>query len=162
MQGDKDNFMELEGLLINIALSSTTAALISVILSHYFQTKFFKSQAEAGYIQAKVRLYSLILFYIEKMRLAAKALGHGEEKYVFKEREIDGIIRELNDAVKEKLDLINPEALKNWLELQTIIYREPALERMKKLRELILQEYNTQIIPRYRKIVGEEPRQLTY
>ena len=154
--------MNLEELLMTIALSSTTAAFISTILAHYFQTRFFKSQTEAGYIQAKVRLYSLILFYIEKMRLAGEVLGLGKAKYVFKKGEIDEIIKELNEAIKEKLDLINPEALKNWLELQTILYQKPALERIEKLRELILKEYNEEVIPKYRKIVGKEPRQLKY
>lgn len=154
--------MELGEVLITIALSSTTAGIISVILSHHFQTRLFKRQSEAGYIQAKVRLYSLILFYIEKMRLAGIALGLGNEKYVFKKGEIDDIIKELNEAIKEKIDLLNPEALKNWLELQVIVYQQPVLERIKKLRELILQEYNEEIIPKYRKIVGGEPRQLRY
>lgn len=152
--------MTLEEFLINLLLSSATAALISGILSHYLQMKIFKAQSEAGYIQAKVRLYSLILFYIEKMRLTGRVLGHGEESYMFTREEIEDVVTELNDAIKERVDLLNPRILENWLELQVDIYREPALPRMNELRELILQEYNDDLIPKYRKIVGEEPRRL--
>jgi len=154
--------MELGDFLINIALSSTTAALISGLFEYVFENRQFKRQAEAGYIQAQVRLYSLILFYLEKMRLAGVALGVGDDRYLFKKGEIDGIINELNQAMKDKLDLLNPEALRNWLELQLIIYQEACLPRIRKLRELILQEYNNEIIPKYQKIVGKEVRKLEY
>lgn len=154
--------MTLEEFLINIALSSSTAALVSGVLNYFFKIRIFRRESEAGYMQAKAGLYSLILFYLEKMRSAARVLGHGEEKYVFKKGEIDETIKEINDAIKEKLHLLSPEAVRNWLELQAVVYQEASLPRVKRLRELLLQEYNDEIIPKYQKIVGKEARKLKY
>jgi len=158
--------MDLTEFVLTIALSSTMAAIVTTVLGYFLGERQFKREKQAGYIQEKVRLYSLILFHLEAMHLHNIALG-GEDGYSWGEKHpIEEIIREIDEAIRPRLDLLNPEALKNWLEAQPMLYNieliADGLACLAAFHELVLREYNEEIIPAYRKIVGPEPRTLEY
>jgi hypothetical protein len=111
--------MDLTEFVLTIALSSTMAAIVTAVLGYFLGERRFKRESQADYIQSKVRLYSLILFHLEAMHLHGIALGGTDDVYSWGgEHPIEGIIREIDEAMKSRLDLLNPEALKNWLEAQ--------------------------------------------
>jgi hypothetical protein len=161
--------MDLTEFVLAIALSSTMAAIVTVVLSYFVQERRFKHESEARYLRAKVRLYSLILFHLTAMRLHNIVLGGSGESYSWGKRHpLEEIIREIDTAIKPRLDLLNPEALRNYLEAQPMLYTREALtlgdgiSSLATFHDLVLREYNEELIPAYRKIVGPEPRKLEY
>jgi len=147
----------LQGLLLNVIFSAVFSSLFSSIFWYLFYRKKFKQEAEAGYIQEKVFLYSSFLYCILQLEKQLELKG---DDYVFKKEEVCNIITELDNRLKKNLHLLSSEILRLWLEIRTVICYKPVLGHLRKLRELLRHEYNEEIIPKYRKIVGEEPREL--
>lgn len=149
-----------------IGLSSLIASIVTIILGivrDVLVEKYrFKREKEAGYIQNQIRMHSQIYLLLKRLRKGATAPEYFGE--------VTENIRELNDIIKKSSDVLKPIVLNEWLALFTtlkkIMEEKPKSEKRKELvkeakehsRKLVLTIKNTMnkdLIPKYRKIVGE-------
>jgi len=148
-----------------IGLSSLIAAVVTVslgIVRDIFVEKYrFKRQSEAGFIQSQIQVYSqihLLLARIEKR--ATEPLFFGEASTNLKE---------INDIIKTNSYLLTSRIKNEWLSFMAMFQRGfdvrdnkdrlvlgIALDAKKdEILSLIIVIINRDLIPKYRKIVGE-------
>jgi hypothetical protein len=147
-----------------IGLSSLIAAIVSVILGIVrdvlVERYRFKKQSEARYLQSQIQIFSKIYFLLARGKMGAVG--------IFFKNYADSI-KELNDFVEMHTDFLPPKVLTKWLNFQATLQKaldekEPKQEEIFKketlpihneLLKLIVDYANTELIPKYRKIVGE-------
>ena len=147
-----------------IGLSSLIASVVTIVLGivrDVFVERYrFKREKEAGYLQGQIRLYSRIHFLIRRLTIGAvtSLLFEG----------VPEALKECNKTIEESSDLLEPRFLNEWLSIMTLIERatkakkeqktKSYLEADKNMRQIIsiIEEVmNNNLIPKYRKIVGE-------
>lgn len=147
-----------------IGLSSLVASVVTVlvgIVKDIVVEKYrFKRQSVAGYIQSQIQIYSRIYFLLKTLTepTLTELFGTTPEN-----------VKELNDIIKAQSSLLEQKALNEWFAIWgwTKKYREgkeeaqkdEAIEKsynhIRKLLSIIKGIMNSNLIPKYRKIVGE-------
>lgn len=154
----------MDDILSIIGISSLVASIVSVILGIFrdilVEKRRFNRQSEAGYLQGQIKVYSQIYFLLHRMHRKATLtalFGSPSDN-----------LRELNDIIKENSSLLTQQVLDNWLDMmalsqEAVVANETELPKyFKKLDEyssrlvsIIKEIMNKDLIPRYRKVVGE-------
>ena len=148
-----------------IGLSSLIASVVTVALGIVkdilIERYRFKRQSEAGYLQSQIRLYSKIYFLLRRLTIGAVTT-------VLFEETVDALKR-FNRIIEENSELLAPKVLDKWLTIMTTIEKgiktkDPKLkvkilwEADKNMRQsisIVKEIMNNDLIPKYRKIVGE-------
>lgn len=154
----------MNDILSIIGLSSLIASIVTVILGivkDILVEKYrFKREKEAGYIQAQIRLYRRIHFLLRRLRMGATI------------SELFGSILEntktLNDIMSESSDILESRVTNTWVAYLALIQKAyeakgekrkklimKAKEHEKELISTIKEIMNENLIPKYRKFVGE-------
>ena len=142
--------------IANILFSAFSAAILTTLLAHWFEVRRFKMQTKIDYIQKRAKLYSVIIFYLEKMRRLGESYGKSDE-YFYEEGEAPKIINELNQEMKDKLEILdNPDALKAWFLTQSFLNKPEGVQYIRQFRNLILKEYDDVIISK-----GSNPKKIS-
>jgi len=154
-----------------IGLSSLVASVVTVILGIIrdilIEKYRFRRQSEAGFIQSQIKLYSQIYFLLQRIQIGATAPQFFSS--IFDD------MKELNDIIKANSSLLTPTIIGKWLAFMVLIKEimeekktEKREELGKKAREhsvellsIIKEMMNSNLIPKYRKIVGETVPVLT-
>lgn len=148
-----------------IGLSSLVASVVTVILGivrDVLVEKYrFKRESEAGYVQSQIKVYSQIYFLLRRLRtgaIASELFG-----------ELEDNIKELNNLIKTNASLVESRVLNKWvyqMALTTAYLKDPedetseeirkdVNERVIQLASIIKEIMNNNLIPKYRRIVGE-------
>jgi len=148
-----------------IGLSSLIASVVTVILGivrDIFVERYrFKKQSEAGFIQSQIKIYSQLYFLLQRLKIGAitpELFGKLEDN-----------IKELNNLVKMNASLVESKVLNKWvycMALATVFLQGPEVkvreeireqtnERIIQLASIVKEIMNKNLIPKYRKIVGE-------
>jgi len=147
-----------------IGTSALVAAIVTVGLSlvkDVIVSRYdFKRKSEAGYIQKRIRLNSKIYYNIEKLQVEGDVLGGHPDTLVYSGKEIEKFIDEINNTLSSRIDLVSKKVRMAWLLFQTNPAEDSAHDYAKRLMQQIKIEFNEELIPRYRKYVGESPRMI--
>lgn len=68
--------------------------------------------------------------------------------------ELEGIISLINHNIGEKY-LFRQDILKEWISITTFYSDTSVIDRMPKLRRMIIEEYNDTIRPEYKELTGK-------
>ena len=129
-----------------------SSAIISAIVNLYAIKYKFKRESEAGFVNARAELHAYLFFWLR----------------IWLARDIDIPISwedftTVDKYLSMKLHLINSDIQKEWLELHGKVTDrkfEDAVNTAKELVELIKNEFNDNIIPKYEKYVGKNIQKL--
>ena len=148
-----------------IGLSSLVASVVTVVLGIVrdvlVEKHRFKRQSEAGYVQAQIRMYSQINYLVKRVLIglySPELFGRMEDE-----------IKKINDIVKESSDLLDSRVLNEWLLImenfdhflresnadEVLKYYKKVKKHTRQLGSIIKEITNDDLIPKYRKIVGE-------
>ena len=148
-----------------IGLSSLVASVVTVVLGIVrdvlVEKSRFKRESEAGYLQSQIQLYSRIYYYLRRPRL-------GEAIYEIFGGWKEGV-KEMNAIFKAESSLLDKRVLNKWFSIWKSYrdYLEETDDKIKKelydgatedaieLLSIIKEIMNDNLIPKYRKIVGE-------
>lgn len=149
-----------------IGLSSLIASIVTVILGIVrdvlVEKHRFRRQSEAGYIQSQIQIYSRIYFLLQRLEKGAsiaELFGDTVEN-----------MKELNKIIGKNSSLMEPKIVNEWLGMMAFSqkfmkekkvtkkrteYAKQMRKHSKSIREIIKTRMNNNLIPKYRKIVGE-------
>jgi hypothetical protein len=133
---------------------------VTAFLSHFSALRVIRRQNEIKQVEEKLALYSLINFYFDRMRFKYEAIREHDGKPIDKERfaysatknEMEHIISQINQIIGEKYYLFKQDILKEWVYITTFYSDATVIDRMPKLRQMIIKEYNTRIIQEYERL----------
>jgi len=143
-----------------IGLSSLIASVVTVILGIIrdilVEKQSFKRQSEAEYIQRQIQVYSQIYFLLQRIHRGAimpELFGKTGENII-----------ELNNIIKTNSSFLESRVLNKWLTIMALLqksvqegkgYEKELAEHSEQLVLIIKEMMNSDLIPKYRKIVGE-------
>lgn len=148
-----------------IGLSSLIASVVTISLGLIrdiiVERYRFRRQSEAGYIQEQIMLYSRIFFLLERIRCRA-----GDTLF-FSEPSDD--TKEINELLKTSSSSLESTVVTHWLalmktwalaidekdEAERNRLKESASDRLGDITGTIREILNSNLLPRYRKIVGK-------
>jgi hypothetical protein len=150
-----------------IGLSSLIASVVTVILGLardvLVERYRFKRQSEAGYLQAQLQVLSRMYYTLARTRYGA--LG----RYMFKDT--TETFKEINELIELNVNFIPSEIRNGWMRTMAIIEKGIAAqkqndktkvaeqqkmigEQFENILVLLEQVVNKDLIPKYRKFVG--------
>jgi hypothetical protein len=99
-------------------------------------------------------LYPFISLYFDKMRFKYGAIQEhegkagGEERYAYSatHNELEAIISVINLKIEEEYSLFRQDILQEWVYIATFFADPSIIARIRKLRQVILNEYNNKIL----------------
>jgi len=148
-----------------IGLSSLIASVVTIglglIRDILVERYRFRRQSEAGYLQNQIRLYSQIFFLLERIRCLEL------DTLFFKEPSED--IKEINELLKTNSSSLESRVVADWSalvksfslgidekdEAEKRRLRESASDKIWDITGTIREILNSNLLPRYRKIVGK-------
>ena len=142
-------------------LSAIVSGFVSSLINYKITIKQYKKKSQANLIEEKLRLYSFIIYHLDKMKLKGDAIQsikgviEPEDKLMHSGDELDKTFESVDSEIQNRLYLLNYEILKEWIFTKTLAYQPQVGEHIQKLRTLLIQEYNDEIIPKYTELVGE-------
>lgn len=139
--------------LLSGLVGGLSSVIIGAILNLYAIKYKSKRQDEAGFVNARAKLYSYLFFWLKTWLYS----------------DIDVLISwkdftTVDTRLSEELHLIDSDIQKEWLELHGRVTDRnypKAVNTAKKLVELIRKDFNDNIIPTYEKYVGKNIQKLT-
>lgn len=144
------------------------SALVNAFLNYYTTIRINKKQNQTKLIEEKLSLYSIINFYLDKMRFRADAIKEhtgvfesdkrGKEAFAFSvtDNELQNIIVAINEIIKDKYYLFRQDILKEWVYI-TVYFADPSvIDKVPNLRQMVVDEYNNNVVPEYEKLTGKK------
>ena len=149
-------------LTIIVGTSALVAAVVTVgltLIKDVIVSRYdFKRRSEAGYIQERIRLYSKIYYNLEKLQIEGDMLAGHPNNLVYSGKEIEKFIDEINKILSSRIDLVSERVRTAWLCFQANPTDDKAHDYARRLMQQIKKEFNEELIPKYRKYVGENPK----
>jgi hypothetical protein len=149
-----------------IGLSALVSGGVSALVNYFINFYDFKKKAKIESLKEKIELYSYVIFQLDRMRFMAEAMkktkgisqdiAEGGERYLYREKEGQQILENITKAMEKKYHLLSQEILSKWMEVYALFSHPIALESTPKLRKMLIDEYNNQIINEYQKLTGIE------
>jgi hypothetical protein len=148
-----------------IGLSSLIASVVTISLGLIrdiiVEGYRFRKQSEAGYLQNQIKLYSQIFFLLTRIRCDEF------DPLFFKGTSED--VKEINELLKTNSSSLESIVVAHWLalmrswsvgvaakdEAERDRAREYASDRLRDINGTIAKILNSNLLPRYRKIVGK-------
>lgn len=106
----------------------------------------------------------LYLFQLDKMRFHWQTLDKlnppqsdnqpKEERYVYPDKDGKEIFDAITRKIEDSYSLFKQESLKEWINVSALFFHPRALESVPKLRKMLIDEYNNEIVPEYEKMTG--------
>ncbi|MDH5463594.1 MAG: hypothetical protein OEW49_04735 [Nitrosopumilus sp.] len=146
-------------------LSAGIGGGISALVNYFLNKKQSSIERHQSFIENKIALYSYLISYIDTMRYKGEALKKikndpsEEPVYAFNLEELENIIANIDDKIKNSYYLLTSEILRSWIYVKTLATRQDSIIEIKKSRKYLVEEYNGKIIPEYEKIVNSKIRQ---
>jgi hypothetical protein len=108
-------------------------------------------------------LYPFISLYFDKMRFKYGAVQEhegkagGEERYAYSatHNELEAIISVINLKIEEEYSLFRQDILQEWVYIATFFADPSIIARIRKLRQVILNEYNNNNVTEYEKLTAK-------
>lgn len=135
-----------------ILSSGVVAAISSAIISAYFNLYRLKRENEAGFVQARAELYSYLFFWLRIWLTRDIDITPSWKDFV-----------NVDNYLSLRLHLVNSEIQKEWLELHGEVVDKKftnAVDITAELVDLVRDEFNEKIIPKYEKYVGKNIQKL--
>jgi hypothetical protein len=76
--------------------------------------------------------------------------------YSATQNELENTISLIDNKINEKYYLFRQDILKEWVYVTTSPSQSSTKERLPKLRQMIINEYNNNIIPEYQRLTGKK------
>jgi hypothetical protein len=147
-----------------IGLSAIVGAGVSAVFNYFITLRVSRKQNQIRMVEEKLDLYSFIIFQLDKMRFKGEAIkehkgdSSSEEinAYSATKNELEGVISSITDKIKDRYYLFKQDILKEWVYVNTFFAHPTTKDRLPKLRQMIITEYNGHIIPEYQKLTGRK------
>jgi hypothetical protein len=106
-----------------------------------------------------------MIYHLDKMKLTGEALDEAEGKpssgaYIFTKEELEETIKAIDTKLENRLYLIKYDILKEWVYVKTLVYEPSVVPHIKRLRELLVTEYNEIIVPNYNDVVSQVAQEI--
>ena len=146
---------------ISSLVASVVTVLVGIVKDIVVEKYRFKRQSEAGYVQKQIQIYSQIYFYLKRHMVGATT------PFLFGER--IGKVQEISSIIEANSSFLEPRIVSKWLSIWASLQdylAEPKPEKLDEtvkkaaklgmeLASMVKEIMNSNLIPKYRKIVGE-------
>jgi len=147
-----------------IGLSAVVSGGISALINYWMNLKDFKKKNKIEFLKEKIILYSFLIFQLDKMRFHWQALDKLNpplpdnqpkvERYVYPDKDGKQIFDAITRKIEDRYSLFKQDILKEWMNVSALFFHPSALETVPRLRKMLIDEYNDEIIPEYEKMTG--------
>jgi hypothetical protein len=147
-----------------LGLSAVISGGVSALINYWMNLKDFKKKSKIKSLEGKISLYSYFIFQLDKMRFHWQALDKLNpsppdnqpkvERYVYPDKDGKEIFDAITRKIEDSYSLFKQETLKEWVNVSALFFHPSALESVPKLRKMLIDEYNNEIIPEYEKMTG--------
>lgn len=147
-----------------IGLSAAVSGIISAVFNYFMNQRGFKKQKKVESLNEKITLYSYMIFQLDKMRFRWEALQKlpgskpvdesTPEQYSIRSKEDRDLFEKITEKIQDKYSLFKQETLQEWINATALFHHPSALKSVPKVRDMLVNEYNNEIISEYEDLTG--------
>jgi hypothetical protein len=181
MSGGAEQFLSgnawIQNILSSILLSAGVGGAISAFVNYWMNLNASKKRDEMRMVEDKLRMYALILYYLNELRTAFEAIsareGRPSEEDAILIRDVSNsgsrrnknkdendnewnvVVKTIDAELREQPHLVDPHIHRKWVELKSLYFDERSKIIIPELRKMLMDKGN-QIIEKYLKYIDQD------